>query len=208
MDVDEIVKHAKRIIDLTEKAGASTSKFIGAKAQACEFLKKYAGPQTSFYQLAKEAGGHPKIACASLNAVLESFIDYLKSGLDTGVSIERKAQLDVVSDFLKQSDELLQNKKVHPAAPAVLIGATLEEFLRTWLENEKISLGNKKPTLDSYCKCLKENDLINKQDVKDITSWAGIRNYAAHGEWENVKDRNVVNLMLQGVNLFIRKYNG
>ena len=64
-----------------------------------------------------------------------------------------------------------------------------------------------KPSLDSYMKELKSLEKINKQDVKDIISWAGTRNDAAHGHWENVSDRNRIKLMLEGVNLFIRKYS-
>ena len=78
--------------------------------------------------------------------------------------------------------------------------------MRSWVENENINLGNKKPSIDSYAKALREEDLITKQDVKDITSWAGLRNHAAHGEWEQVGDKARAQLMLEGVNLFMRKY--
>ncbi|MEK0338401.1 MAG: hypothetical protein QQN41_13305, partial [Nitrosopumilus sp.] len=66
----------------------------------------------------------------------------------------------------------------------------------------------KKPSLDSYAKTLRENELITKQDVKDITAWGGLRNHAAHGEWDQVSDKNRVMLMLEGINLFMRKYGG
>lgn len=107
---------------------------------------------------------------------------------------------------MEQANALLEAKQVHPAAPAVLIGATLEEFLRTWCEAEGISLGAKKPGLDSYAKSLREAELISKQDVKDITSWSGVRNHAAHGEWEELGDKQRIKLMLEGVNLFMRRY--
>jgi hypothetical protein len=68
------------------------------------------------------------------------------------------------------------------------------------------ALGNKKPCLDSYSKVLKEEDVITKQDVKDITAWGGLRNHAAHGEWDEVADRTRISVMLEGVNLFLRKY--
>jgi hypothetical protein len=48
--------------------------------------------------------------------------------------------------------------------------------------------------------------LISKQDAKDILSWGGLRNHAAHGEWDQVSDKQRVQLMLEGVNLFMRKY--
>lgn len=60
--------------------------------------------------------------------------------------------------------------------------------------------------MDSYAKVLREADLITKQDVKDITSWSGLRNHAAHGEWAEVNDKNRISIMLGGVNLFMRKY--
>jgi hypothetical protein len=49
-------------------------------------------------------------------------------------------------------------------------------------------------------------ELITKQDMKDITAWGGLRNHAAHGEWTEVSDRQRASLMLDGVNLFMRKY--
>jgi hypothetical protein len=123
------------------------------------------------------------------------------------VSPERRAQLDVVSDFLDQAHELLETEKVHPAAPAVLIGATLEEFLRTWVEAEDLSLGDRKPGLETYKQVLYSAELITKQEVKEITSWGGIRNDAAHGKWDEVSEKKRVVLMLEGVNLFMQTYS-
>ena len=137
---------------------------------------------------------------------LMHYINYLQSGLGDGVSIERKAQIDVVSDILEQANTLLNTNGVHPAAPAMIIGAALEEFLRNWIEEEKLALSGKKPSLDSYAKVLREAELISKQDIKDITSWAGLRNHAAHGEWDEVNDKKRIVVMLEGVNLFMRKY--
>jgi hypothetical protein len=137
---------------------------------------------------------------------LESFIEYVASGLKEEITPERRAQLDVVSDFLEQANALLERKEVHPAAPAVIMGATLEEFLRTCVESAGLSLGNRKPSLEAYSQVLRDADLISKRDSKDITAWGGIRNHAAHGEWEEVSDRQRIQLMLEGINLFMRKY--
>ena len=98
-----------------------------------------------------------------------------------------------------------EEERQHPAGAAMLIGASLEEFLRTWVEASGLSIGAAKPSIDAYCKTLRTADLISKQDVKDITAWAGVRNHAAHGEWAEVSDRARVRLMLEGVNLFMRQ---
>jgi hypothetical protein len=72
---------------------------------------------------------------------------------------------------LGQANTVLEDNDLHPAAATMLIGAALEEFLRTWVESANLSLGNAKPGLDNYCKCLRRADLISKQDGKDILGW-------------------------------------
>lgn len=121
---------------------------------------------------------------------LENFRSYVEAELRGEVTPARRAQLDVVSDFLEQARTLLEAKVVHPAAPIVLVGATLEEFLRTWVESEGISLGNRKPSLDAYSQVLLAEGKITKQDMKDLTAWGGLRNHAACEEWAEVSDKH------------------
>jgi len=205
MDQEQYIQHIDRLISKT----SDPVTIQGVYAEVCQFLTTYDGPKSQF--LASIQGYNPRNCSASfaverISNILQSYRDYVVAGLLQGVSPERRAQLDVVSDFLEQAQGLLETKSVHPASAAVLIGASLEEFLRTWIENDGISLGNKKPSLDSYAKALREGEHITKQDAKDITSWAGLRNHAAHGEWDEVSDKSRISLMLEGVNLFMRKY--
>jgi hypothetical protein len=203
MNTDDLIKQAERIIESgRESAGA------GALAEAMEFLRVYAGEKSAFFKQLSTVNPHwiDERIMSNVVSTLEAFIRYAQNDLLEGVSIERKAQIDVVSDFLDQSNTLLNSKEVHPAAPTVIIGAALEEFLRNWIEEADLNLEGKKPSLDSYAKLLREADLITKQDIKDITSWSGLRNHAAHGEWDEVNDKTRISIMLEGVNLFMRKY--
>ena len=209
MDADELVKQAQRILDTDQVDFVRGNPLLGAFIEAKEFLRVYAGERSTFFKSLAEVNyfEHTEGGMQSLlESNLRAFIEYVESGLLEGISIERKAQLDVVSDFLEQAHTLLNRKGVHPAAPAVIIGAALEEFLRNWAEEVELGLGGKKPSIDAYAKVLREADLITKQDIKDITSWAGLRNHAAHGEWDEVSDKNRISMMLEGVNLFMRKY--
>lgn len=42
--------------------------------------------------------------------------------------------------------------------------------------------------------------------TEEVRNWAGIRNSAAHGDWDEVNDKTRIRLMLEGVNAFMRKY--
>ena len=201
MTEEQIIKQAERISRLSPG-----TIFV---VQAQEFLRSCVGEHSDFYkQMSKILPhGSKEYLYESAFPIIHSFIDYVKNGLLNLKSLKREAQSEVVSDYLSQAQDLLQDEKVQPAAPAVLIGASLEEFLRNWIENEEIELEGKKPCIDTYQTLLYKSKLINKQDVKDIISIAGLRNHAAHGEWEDVGDRQRISTMLDLANLIMRKYS-
>ena len=179
----------------------------GFKAEVVEFLRLYGGNRNAFVASAEASpGGYEHTKLRSVRDVLGGFRAFVQAGLHASVSPARRAELDVVSDFLAQAQTLLRDSKVHPAAPTVLIGASLEEFLRTWVEAVPLSIGTRKPGLQAYAEVLRDADLLTKQDLKDITAWAGVRNDAAHGNWGAVADRARIQVLLEGVNLFMRKY--
>ena len=201
MNVDELINHIKRI---------KNQKDSGAILEVKELTRIYLGSDNSFFKHFNKIDTNYFMngeVQREFYSAVEGLIRYLEHGLQGGISLKRQVQIDIVSDFLEQAESLLNLTNVHCAAPTVVIGAALEEFLRNWIENDDLKLVGKKPCIDSYAKILRENEKITKQDSKDITSWAGLRNYAAHGEWEEVSDKNKISIMLQAVNLFIRKYS-
>lgn len=214
MDTATVIGHARRLIEklrLVEAAHEGPYRpglpaVEGLQAQTADFLRSFAGPRSPFVKTVEDQGGAAGDRANVIVSVLEAFIDHLEAGLLQGIAPERKGQLDVVSDLLGQANTLLDDRAIHPVAPAVIVGASLEEFLRTWVEAAGLSMGNRKPSLANYAHVLREADLIGKQDGKDIESWGGLRNHAAHGEWDQVADPQRIRLMLEGVNLFIRRH--
>ena len=162
MDTIQLISHIDRLL---QKATADPT-IVGVYAEICEFLRIHAGPKSEFLALLKSFNprkfNHEYVA-RNVHSVLLSFRSYVEAGLQSELSPERRAQLDVVSDFLEQAQQLLEAKSVHPGAPTVIIGAALEEFLRTWVENEGLGLGGRKSNLDSYSKALREADIITKR---------------------------------------------
>lgn len=118
MESQDVIQHAKRSAN---RIVATNAHFEGVQAELVDFPALQVGPRRAFYQRAKEARGY--YIKDILLAIINAFIAYIEAGLQAEVSPERRAQLDVVSDFLEQSRVLLETKGVHPAAPAVLIGA-------------------------------------------------------------------------------------
>ncbi|MBK9419833.1 MAG: hypothetical protein IPN44_02120 [Flavobacteriales bacterium] len=204
MNQEELVAQAERIIK-----EASAGNTAGGLAQAKQFLSTYGGKDNHFLNQLKDLKLSPNSNGTNITvqSVLRAFCEYVKSGLLRSISLERGIQIDTVSDYLEQAERLLMDSKVHPAAPAVIIGASLEEFLRNWLEEQGTDLTKIKNSIDAYAQRLRELELISKQDGKDIISWGGTRNDAAHGHWNNVEDRNRIKLMLEGVNLFMRQHS-
>jgi hypothetical protein len=199
MTKEEILKWAKNI--QPNQTDYYSRAYI---AEIKEAIKAYAGKNNSYYE---ELDGIP-ISWGTNSGhiakdILARFIYSVENDY-IGTSLERLIQNDVINDFLDQAQYLLEDSSVHSGAAAMLIGAALEEFLRNWVEGEKLLTEMSKPSIDSYAKLLRQKELLTKQDIKDITSWAGIRNEAAHGHWEEVNDRNRIKIMLEGINHFIR----
>jgi hypothetical protein len=213
MNQRELLAATDRLLTKLEKILGKCGQYdcpedpAGPKAEVSEFLRTYGGPKNSFHAQAASVTSHlDRPQFEMLQSILRSFRDYVEAGLNTEVGPERRAQLDVVSDLLEQAHRVLESREVHPAAPAMLIGATLEEFLRTWAESLNLTIGTRKPGIQAYSDVLRDGEHISKQDAKDILVWAGLRNDAAHGNWEQVQDKARIQLMLEGVNLFMRKY--
>lgn len=177
-----------------------------------QFVKIYVGEDSEFYKTLdfykqfSSSGSEIEKAHAA-KKVLKSVKDYLHLGLEIKRSENYQIRVDVISDFLNQAIQLINDNKYHPAAAGILMGASLEEFLKQIAEENDISLENVNKSIDPISKKLYEQEIISKQDMKDIVSWAGIRNDATHGNFEEVNDRKRIKNAIEGINLFMRKMN-
>lgn len=175
-----------------------------------QFVKNYIGKDTEFYKNLESTYGDRTHSAETKKAwvakeVLDSLKNYLNLNLEVSRTENYNIQIDVINDFMLQAIKLATDKSFHPAAAAILMGATLEEFLKKLAAEKNIDLENINKTIDPIAKMLYEKKIITKQDIKDITSWAGIRNEATHGNFEEVNDRKRVLNAIEGINLFMRK---
>ena len=174
---------------------------------ALEFLRRHAAG-TQFFTSAVDLfqyEGHVEAsrALARIADLLDAWADFVDQGMADMVPFEVGARIEAATDLMEQVQQLLDDNLVHAAAPVVLAGAALEEFLRSRVAALGAAVAGK-PGISSYAQALRTAGDLSAQDVKDITAWAGQRNEAAHGEFEKLS-RARAQIMVDGINLFMRQ---
>lgn len=174
--------------------------------ETTQILSDFLKPNNSFSEniIPLNNSNHKEVR-ANLGGILEAFQRYLENGLYGALTPEKEVKLIVYNDYLNQAKTMLNNVNIHPAASTVIAGASLEEFLRDWCQTEGLHI-NGNGNMEKYKAALITQGLISTQDGKDITSWGGLRNSAAHGLWGEVDNRSTINLMIEGISIFIKKY--
>jgi hypothetical protein len=181
---------------------------IGATAGGIEFLRRVAGPRSSFYLQAQAIPNLPVyawFACQTMADLLRSWIRTHEAGFADLIPIEVRVRIDASSDLMEQVETLLDDASFHPAAAVMLAGAALEEFLRGMVEGTTEAFDGGR-TIDGYATHLRRLDRISKQEMKEVTAWGGRRNDAAHGHFAEINGEQA-RLMVAGINVFIRQHS-
>lgn len=202
MRPSELAEYCRKVLARL-RAGPKTS--TAAVVATQQLVLDNFGEASAFYRTVKTDQPWSIDGHNMAEHVLVSIIDFAENGLLGGVSLRRQAQSDVLSDIFDQATVLLDDESFHPATAAMLVGAALEQFLRSWVEEKSAPLAAGNDGIDRFAKGLRAAELIDKNDKKDIDSWAGVRNDAAHGHWDKV-GRDRTRNMLAGVRLFIRQH--
>lgn len=128
-------------------------------------------------------------------------------------ALELKIEVEISGDYLGQAEQLLQEGRQgfneHVPA-AVLAGAVLEKAMRSLCSRQQppvaVNWENGEPkTLNPLIDALKAAGVYNETKAKQLRAWAGIRNDAAHGDFDKFKKHDV-ELMLKGVAVFLAEY--
>jgi len=139
---------------------------------------------------------------ASLGILLSAKDEYLKGmAVDYHLSVSSA----VFSGILDEAFYLLEKKYLR--ASAVLIGAALEESLKTYAKANSIELAQKEtltPLIDKMRK--KEVQLITEFEAKNLQAIANMRNDAAHGGDFNYTEKQVHESYLKVEELFQRLF--
>jgi hypothetical protein len=125
-------------------------------------------------------------------------------------TLEELIHADLFSDLLEQAEHLLESG--YKDAAAVIADGVLEEHLRKLCAKNGIATtvpgkGGKQTHLmiDAMNAELARAGVYGKNDLKQVTAWAGIRNDAAHGQYGNYNEGQV-EAMVRGIRLFLSNY--
>lgn len=187
-----------------KKEGITKYSVYGLLVKTKQYIKSHIGEDNEFYWAISAL--EDDFEKEKLISLIESLRGYIDDDLLIDLSAKEQAIQEISSENLSQALLMLSEGSSHPAASCFLAGATLENYLKNWVERENIVIVSP-PSIQKYADALKKKNKILSQDVKDITSWAGLRNSAVHGDWSAVGDKRRVQLMVEGIGLFARKYS-
>jgi hypothetical protein len=184
---------------------------IRARAvSALDFLDRYAGTETQWSIRAQrvfDSQGENQSMESGARALadhLRAWADQVESGITIPRQIEAQDARAVVStDLMGQVRSLVADSSVHSSAPIVLAGAALEMALRSAVDELGFQL-SEKPSITAYGRRLRSENILTRQDMKEVEQIAGVRNAAAHGDFEHVSPAQAGLLEIQ-VNLFLRR---
>lgn len=172
------------------RLGQIVRRLYGEKSQQFESYSS-ALATNNFYYLHSNWNAH----LSQMVGVARSIMHDLEAGLL--VDFKTLVQADIFSDFLEMGEYLLQGG--YKDAAAVIIGSVLEDGLRKIAERNGVPTVNdsgRSLTIDPLNSELGRREIYSKLHQKQITSWAHIRNKAAHGEFGEYNQEQVQMMLL------------
>ena len=171
-------------------------------------LTRWSPTRSSYLQdventIAAWGPGTGQIAIGLYGSAQALLSDYQNGRLQTAAEL---IHADLFADYLEMAEYLLKECYKDPAA--VIVGSSLEAHLRKLCEKHEI--GTTKPGGASLKASAMNDDLkragvYDKNEHKQVTAWLGIRNDAAHGDYDKY-DSAKVEMLLMGVRNFISRY--
>lgn len=147
--------------------------------------------------------GHEYIYQRPLMGVLSA----LRQEFELGYlqSLEELVHGETFASFLDMAAHLHRNGYKDPAA--VIVGSTLEQHLKELCGKNGIDLevSGKPKKADTLNAELTKEGVLSKLDQKNVTSWLGLRNDAAHGNYGNYTGQQV-QLLIDSVRDFITRH--
>ncbi|WP_344904714.1 hypothetical protein [Actinomadura meridiana] len=176
MTQEELVQWAKNeqdrlaqlVRDRQEDLGGTLASIAYAPVSAAiEFLRIQA-PGSTFLSVAEGAVRATKFdaltAIDQVRGSLDRWVAFVEDGLAQVRPFPVEARIAAATDLMEQVQQLLDDDPRHIAAPVVLAGAALEEFLRSRIEARGLTV-TMKPGINTYAGMLRADGDLTAQEA-------------------------------------------
>ncbi len=189
------------IPDVSKLYDVESSDQVAFVVQGAAAIRRLTPAGSAHRVIADEALREPYPGVYTMHGALQA----LRADYEAGYaeSIEELVHADMFADFIGMAQELLD--KGYKDAAAVIVGSVLEGHLRQLGVKHGVGIDDdsgRPKRADRLNADLKKAGAYGNLGQKDVTSWLGLRNHAAHGEYDRYDDAQV-GLMLQGVTGFL-----
>jgi len=166
-------------------------------------VDRLAPSNSTYVREARALTGDDWFVAQRLAGILNALRDDYSAGYMA--TVEELVHADLFDDFLDMAQELV-NKNYKDAA-AVIAGSVLEEHLRklAGLNAVATRTGSSHKKADTINADLVKAGVYNKLEQKNVTAWLGLRNDAAHGNYESYTTSQV-QTMLTNVRDFMTRH--
>lgn len=209
--LDRAIEMARSCVEESELNQYPTRDFERFAAYAVAAVAEITGDQSSFSRQIAEILGREwwaGVKAQGISGVVEAVMAAIDSGLLEGYS--KLIRGDLFSDYLDMATHLLDEE--YKDAAAVIAGSSLEVQLRSLCDRHGIPTSNEKDGKEIPKKAdglnaeLRKHGCYGKTELKAVTGWLGIRNDAAHGDYEKYTS-DMVKAMVMGIRGFISNHS-
>lgn len=213
-EIQLLVAEATKLVNQTDTShsgmnGSDSAKLVQSGTRACKLIEDLYGRTNTRSKQIRNL-----IASQGFSNAWEFNNDHVRSLLGILQAVEHDIEnnrvpevrvlirAEVFADFLEMADYLLEEK--YKDAAAVIAGGVLENALRSLATRWNISLvdtKNKPLTIGPLNDALSKAGAYNALEKKRINLLAGVRNAAAHGQY-NEYDKDDVAEMIRFVTRF------
>jgi len=213
-EVDDLIGVADELISIAREADSSlgpekigeVTTWLSRTGQLIRKLYDSQGQHfenyltlTNKYDFTKLHSNYYTHLC-SAQGLLKAIRHELKKGLIT--DLKNLLQASIFADFLEMAEHLVSGG--YKDAAAVMIGAVLEDSLRKLADKNSISTvaATGRPlTIDPLNVNLARANVYGPLVQKQVTTWADLRNSAAHGHYLKYDEAQVKQMLL-----FVQKF--
>jgi hypothetical protein len=208
-ELDELIATGENLISLAGNArdnvkGGPLAEIMTWVSRSGYIISKVGGEDSAYdraFQAARSITGFTVIHGNHYAHLCEIWGDLkgLRHGLEAGLlqDLRRLLQADIFADFLEMAEHLLSEG--YKDASAVLIGGVLEDTLRKLSASNDLPLlatAGKPLTIEPLNVNLAKAGIYSPLTKKQVTSWADLRNNAAHGDYAKYTVDEVKQMLL------------